>query len=392
VSTLTPGPRAGAAFWTRMPRLLRTTTLVIVGLALAVQVVLVVEAGNPVGGWVAFALALAGVLAVRREPALALGLSAAAPVAAALLGWDPVGNWSLACFVAFLLTLQQLPGLLTGVVVAAANLLASGIALGSVVPSVNPGASIAAFAAFVTAAAGSAVRGHARYWAELERRNAQTVATREAVVNRSVAEERVRIARDLHDSIGHQIAVVGMHLGAAEVHLPAAADAARADLDRARSAVQQVLSETQQILRVLRIGAEPGDLAPAPDHTLIPVLVTALRDAGLEIEATLPSSPLALAPAVSTAAYRITQEALTNAQKHGTGTVSLLIEASGRRTVAIEVVNLRTDASARRATGAGHGIIGMRERAAAAGGTLQVRADGGLFWVRAELPGGADAV
>jgi len=379
------------AFWDRLPRVLERTVLVIAALALSVQVVLVVEAGSPAGGWLAVALSASGIWVGRRDPYPGLGLTAAAPVVAALLGWDPVASWSLACFVAFLLTLRSLPGLLTGAVVGAANLTASWIDLGTVLPSQNPGASIAACAAFVTAAAGSAIRGHRQYWAELEHRTAQAVATRDAAVNRSVAEERVRIARDLHDSIGHQIAVVNMHLGAAEVHLPVGADASRSDLRAARAAVQEVLRETQQILQVLRVGSEEQTVAPTPGHALLPGLVASFREAGMAVEATLPARPPDLPPAVSAAVYRIAQEALTNAQRHGAGSASILVEHAPGGQVVVEVVNARADAVRRGSSPGGNGIVGMRERAAAAGGTLRVRADGHLFWVRAELPSGSTA-
>lgn len=386
VTTPVPRSRAGTAFWTRVPRLLERTVLVIAALALSVQVVIVVEAGSPAGGWLAIALSATGIWVGRRDPYPGLGLTAAAPLVAALLGWDPIASWSLACFVAFWLTLRSLPGLLTGAVVGTANLVASGISLGTVLPSQNPGASIAAFAAFVTASAGSAIRGHRQYWAELEQRTAQAIATREAAVHRSVAEERVRIARDLHDSVGHQIAVVNMRLGAAEVHLPDGADASRSDLQAARAAVQDVLRETQQILQVLRVGTDDQTVAPTPGHELLPDLVTSLREAGMAIEATLPDEPLDLPHAVSAAIYRIAQEALTNAQKHGTGSASLLVQDVPAGHIVVEVVNPRTEA-ARRATSPGrNGIVGMRERASAAGGSLHVRADGHLFWVRAELP------
>jgi signal transduction histidine kinase len=386
VTVPAPRSRAGTAFWNRLPRVLERTVLVIVALALSVQVVIVVEAGNPVGGWLAIVLSSAGIGVRHRDPHLGLGLTAAAPVGAALLGWDPIASWSLACFVAFLLTLRSLPGLLTGAVVGAANLTASWISLGTALPSQNPGASIAACAAFVTASAGSAIRGHRQYWSELERRTAQAIATREAAVNRSVAEERVRIARDLHDSVGHQIAVVNMRLGAAEVHLPADAEASRADLGAARAAVQEVLRETQQILQVLRVGTEEQTVAPTPGHALLPDLIASFREAGLEVEATLPEQPLDLPPAVGAAVYRIAQESLTNAQKYGTGSASILLERTPGERIVVEVVNPRTDAARRGSSPGGNGIIGMRERAAAAHGSLQVRADGHLFWVRAELP------
>jgi signal transduction histidine kinase len=149
------------------------------------------------------------------RPRVGLVLVAASPLAASLAGAEPIFFWSIACFAAFLFTLRGLPGLLTGIVIGAANLTAAGLASGSIAPSVDPGASIGAFVALVASAAGSAIVGHRKYWFELEQRTREAIATREAAVKRSVAEERVRIARDLHDSVGHKIAVVGDDLPAA---------------------------------------------------------------------------------------------------------------------------------------------------------------------------------
>ena len=375
--------------WSRGPRILEITTLVVIGLAVAVELFTIARAGHPAGGYVALTLTTAGVAVGYRHRHLGLVVVAAGPLSAAALGWDPIAEWSIACFAAFVFTLRGLSGLQAGLVVGSANLAAAGLAAGTVAISTNPGASIACFTALVAAAAGSAIRGHRQYWFELEQRTREAIATREAAVNRSVAEERLRIARDLHDSVGHQIAVVSMHLGSAEVHLPAGADAARGDIVSARAGVQAVLRETQQILRVLRVGGDAESLAPTPEHGRIPALVDSYRSAGLQIEASLSDLSRRLAPNVSAAAFRIVQEALTNAQRHGTGAVSLRMNITDDGVVTIEVVNVRRPGPA--PTGTGHGLVGMRERATSAGGSLEVRADNGLFWIRADLPATAEA-
>jgi signal transduction histidine kinase len=372
--------------WSRGPKLLEVATLTVIVVAVAAELVILLRTPPPAGSWIALALTAAGVGIGYRHPHVGLVMVAASPLTATLSGAEPIFFWSIACFAAFLFTLRGLPGLLTGVVIGAANLTAAGLASGSIAPSVDPGASIGAFVALVASAAGSAIVGHRKYWFELEQRTREAIATREAAVNRSVAEERVRIARDLHDSVGHKIAVVSMHLGAAEVHLPPDARAARADLESARAGVQSVLRETQQILRVLRVGADGGALAPTPQHGHIPDLVESYRAAGLTIEASLPDLSRPLGPSTSAAAFRITQEALTNAQRHGTGAVSLHIEITDESAVVIEVVNVRRPTAAGRETSnGGQGLVGMRERAESAGGHLDVRIDEKLFWVRAEL-------
>ncbi|MGY4857861.1 sensor histidine kinase [Cryobacterium sp. AP23] len=379
------GPRA--PLWSRGGSALETVTTVIMVVAILVEAVLVVQAGFPLGGVLALLTIAASVGLIGRYPYLALGLVAAAPLIAAVLGWAPISNWTIACFAAFLLALRGLSGLLTGAVIAAANLASVWLVSGTVDPTVNPETSVAAFAAVATAAAGSAVRESRRYWQELERRTTDAIATREAAVDRSVAEERLRIARDLHDSIGHEIAVVNMHLGSAEVHLPAEADASRADLAAAQRSVKAVLRETQQILRVLRVGSDADLLAPTPEHGRIPELVESYRLAGLEIEATLPDLTRPLDPQVSAAAYRITQEALTNAHKHGTGVISLRVDVDDDGAVGIEVVNMhRPGVVDPTAVGGGHGLVGMQERAASTGGRVEVKSDHSLFWMTATLP------
>lgn len=373
--------------WSRNGRGLETVIVVVMVIAVVVELIMVIQAGFPIGGVLAVLATASGLAFIRRYPSLALGLVAAGPLLAALLGWAPISGWTIACFAALLLALRGQPGLLTGAVIAAANLASVWIVAGTVNPAVNAEASVAGFAAVATTAVGSAVRESRRYWRELEARTTEAILTREAAVDRSVAEERLRIARDLHDSVGHEIAVVNMHLGAADVHLPDGADASRADLAAAQRSVQAVLRETQQILRVLRVGAGSDALAPTPEHGRIPDLIESYRAAGLTIEATVTGLGVPLPLAVSAAAYRITQEALTNAQRHGSGDVSVHVDVVPDGTVVIEVVNLRRSGQApSTSAGGGHGLVGMRERAASTGGHVHVREDPRFFWLTATLP------
>jgi signal transduction histidine kinase len=206
-------------------------------------------------------------------------------------------------------------------------------------------------------------------------------------VNRSVAEERLRIARDLHDSVGHEIAVVNMYLGSAEVHLDHDRTAVESDLAAAQRSVKAVLREMQDILRVLRVGTDVASLEPTPHHGRIVALIESFRAAGLTVDATLVGLSETLASNVSVAAYRITQEALTNSQKHGSGLVSLRVTVTATETVLIEVVNVRkagTDDGL--PVGRGNGLIGMRERAASVGGSIDIRTDEGMFRVTGYLP------
>jgi signal transduction histidine kinase len=203
-----------------------------------------------------------------------------------------------------------------------------------------------------------------------------------------VAEERLRIARDLHDSVGHEIAVVSMHLGVAEVQLKANPDDASAALNAARTGVQSVLRETQEILQVLRVGEEAGSLAPTPDHSRVAGLVDSYREAGLEIDAQLSGFDHDLPRHTSTAVFRIVQEALTNAERHGQGLVSIRADITGQE-AKIEVVNL-VRADGQDTSGGGNGLVGMIERAESAGGHLAVSNDGRVFSVSARLPTGEE--
>lgn len=352
--------------------------------AIVVEFVIAAIAMN-VAGLLSAAVVAAGlVVGYRYQPYAGLALVVASPLVAAGLGWIPIHNWSIACFAAFLFTLRGLPGSLTGISIGIANFAASSWAAGTLSVNDNPEASIAGGAALVAAATGSAIRGQRQYLAQIEQRTLDAIATREAAVDRSVAEERVRIARDLHDSIGHKIAVLSMHLGAAEVHLPDDAEAVASELQAARSDVQSVLRETQEILRVLRIGTETTTVTPTPDHGRIPGLVTAYRAAGGEVDAHLSGLDRPLGQSTSAATFRIVQEALTNAERHGVGVVSVHVDVADDA-VSIEVVNLRrTDGVD--TSGGGNGLVGMRERAESAGGSLDVHTDARLFSVRAHLP------
>ncbi|GAA2592612.1 histidine kinase [Winogradskya consettensis] len=366
-------------------RVLAVAGYTVIGLSAAVEFRTIAVAGYDIGALLSLASTVAAVVVLRRFRVASLLLFAAGPLAAGLLGHNPTALWSIAVFGAFLLALRGLPGLLIAAVTGAANLAAVGFYYGSVGVSTDPSASIAAFAALVAASAGSAVRTHQQYRDELEGRARAALESREAAVRQGLAEERVRIARDLHDSVGHQIAVVSMHLGAAEVRLAGDPQSAAADLGAARVAVQAVLLETQQILRVLRIGGDNAPPAPTPSHERIGDLVAGFRAAGMTVEAVLPDLTRPLAAHVSQAAYRIAQEALTNAQRHGTGAVSLRVAFLPEDTLTLEVVNVSAGSP-----GAGHhggnGIVGMRERAQAAGGSLDARGDDNLFRVYARLP------
>jgi signal transduction histidine kinase len=219
---------------------------------------------------------------------------------------------------------------------------------------------------------------------------AQTlVAASEAAAGAALAEERARIARELHDVIAHSVSVMGVQAGAARTMIDTDPDAARDALRSVEATARSSVGELQRLLAVLRDqdGADT-DRAPQPGLSQLPALVEQVRTAGLPVELSV-TGTAALPAGVDLAAYRIVQEALTNALKHARARTEVTVECSAAL-VRIEV----RDAGAghrRPRNAAGHGLVGMRERAQLYGGTVHAgpHPDGG-FVVRACLPVGSE--
>ncbi len=230
-------------------------------------------------------------------------------------------------------------------------------------------------------AAGDAVRSQRAIMAAARERASRAEATREEEAQRRVVEERLHIARELHDVVAHQIAVITVQAGVAGHLLDTDPAQAREALDHVRSAGQSVLSEMSTILGVLR--EDPADHQPVQGLEGVDALVVEARRAGLAVTLRVSGAPAELTPVVNLAAFRLVQESLTNARKHGGG--SALVEiAHEERSLRIDVTN---PAGPQPATAPGLGLVGMRERVLTAGGTLEVgsRTDG-AFRVHVELP------
>jgi signal transduction histidine kinase len=207
-------------------------------------------------------------------------------------------------------------------------------------------------------------------------------ARAEAQARRVAAEERLRIARDLHDVLGHSLGGIAVQSSTGRLALDAGApDAARDALVAIESASRESMREVREVLGMLRDSGAPG-LEALDD------LVGTSRAAGLTVEVARHGDLAGLPPDTSRTAYRVVQEALTNAAKHaGPGRVRVAV----RRTaglLAVEVVDEGRGAPAAGSTGPpGHGLVGMRERVTAAGGTMAAGPDSGIGWrVRVELP------
>jgi signal transduction histidine kinase len=189
----------------------------------------------------------------------------------------------------------------------------------------------------------------------------------------AVAEERARIARDLHDSAGHAINVIAVRAGAARLHNDP--ERSRRALEAIEELARETLGDFDQILRTLRETTPPG-------LGSLETLLAQHNSGGLDVTLRAAGPPRALAGSVDQAAYRILQEALTNAARHGCGTarVEVVFRADA---VELTVTNpVRTGAMPR----AGHGLIGMRERATLIGGSLDAGRENGTFRVHAALP------
>jgi signal transduction histidine kinase len=238
---------------------------------------------------------------------------------------------------------------------------------------------------FGGAAAGDSVRMRRAYIAEVTERARQAEMSREEEARRQVMNERLRIARELHDVVAHHIAVISVHAGAAGHVLRDEPDKVWPVLGHIRAAADTVLEEMKSVVSVLRDPDDVRSTEPAPGMERLHELLTGLGAMGFAVRHRQHGEPRPLPAVVNLAAYRIVQEALTNAHRYGDGDAVLELEYTVD-TLRVDITN-RIAAAGSGRPGSGFGLLGMRERAAAARGTIQVGpVAGGRFRVRAELP------
>jgi signal transduction histidine kinase len=205
---------------------------------------------------------------------------------------------------------------------------------------------------------------------------------RELLAERAVAEERVRIAQELHDVVAHNVSLIVVQAQA--LGATAGDERVRAATDGIAGLGRETMTEMHRTLKVLRAGAEP-ELAPQPGLADLDALLERTRGAGVGIDLTVEGEPRALPQSVDLSAYRIVQEALTNVVKHA-GRAHTTVTL-GYRPDALELTIADSGDGPPRETAGGHGLIGMRERTALFGGTLTAGPrDGHGFEVRASLP------
>jgi signal transduction histidine kinase len=222
------------------------------------------------------------------------------------------------------------------------------------------------------------------------RRQAVSMAAHTAALRRqaeqAAAAERARIARELHDIVAHHLSVIVLQAGGAR----AAGRPAGATLEKIENSARQALAETRRLLGVLRDPDEDTGLAPQPGIGDLDTLAASVQAAGLPVNLVISGDRAALPAAVEVSVYRIVQEALTNALKHAGPARADVTIGCAQDTITIEVTDDGIGEPAPPAPAGGHGLAGMRERAAVFGGDLAAGPrPGGGFAVRARLPLGS---
>jgi signal transduction histidine kinase len=230
---------------------------------------------------------------------------------------------------------------------------------------------------------------------QLEERTAELERAREELARRAVVEERLRLARELHDVVAHAMSVIAVQSGVgAHIANTQPKEAAKA-LAAIEATSRAALTELRRLLGVLRQADEPqGDLAPVPGLADLEGLLAEVAKAGLAVKLQVNGTRPPLPAGVDLSAYRIVQEALTNVVKHAGSARAQVVVGYGDQDVTVEVTDdgrgAVTSVSDGR-VGAGHGLVGMRERVQAFGGELEVGPrPGGGFRVAARLPLAAD--
>ncbi len=364
--------------------------LILTGFLLAVTTAQAHFAGGAhrigVGGYL-LVVGAAMALALRRQlPLLAYAGSLACAGAYLLIG-DPPGPILLAPFlglVALLGAKRSLPIWITSAV--------GGAALLSAVHGAVNGWSwpVAVFAGIwlcLAAAAGVALDARRRFLRESRARAEWTQRSREEEARRRTVEERLRIAREMHDVIGHSLAVITLQAGVAEHLLASRPEEARKAVTAIRGVSKQALTELRTELAALRgDGLADADRRPTPGLSAVPALASQMRDAGLRVDLDLPKGDYQIPEIVSTAAYRIVQESLTNVARHAGSEARAMVRAVLELDrLELEIVD--DGSGVGDPPSEGGGLQGMRERVTALAGGFSAhgRPEGG-FRVWASLP------
>jgi signal transduction histidine kinase len=236
--------------------------------------------------------------------------------------------------------------------------------------------------------------------AELAERAARLERERAADARRAVAEERTRIARELHDVVAHHVSMMVVQAEAGPVAVERDPTRAAGAFEAIAATGRQALVEMRRLLGVLRGDGEPApSLAPQPGLAQLPSLVEQVGRAGLEVELVMEGAEAALPPGIDLSAYRIVQEALTNALRHGASGQARVLVRYGERDLVLQIHNGVESAPGRRQGDpdrqdrrSGRGLLGMKERVRVFGGELRAGPEpDGSFTVTARIPIGTMA-
>jgi signal transduction histidine kinase len=236
---------------------------------------------------------------------------------------------------------------------------------------------------------GYALRERASHAEEAEARAVEAEREREAAARIAVAEERARIARELHDVVAHSVSVMVLQVGAVRHNLPDGLDEDRDALGRVEQAGRAALAEMRRLLGAMRREGDGVALAPQPGLDNLDALLEEVDRAGLPVELHREGEPFALPRALDLSAYRIVQEGLTNALKHARASRADVTVHYGDEELRIEVRDDGQGAATN--DGLGHGLVGIRERVKIYGGDMSAGAspEGGyLLEARLPLAGG----
>jgi signal transduction histidine kinase len=312
-----------------------------------------------------FAAAAISLVGWRSIPLVAFGASLACTVLFLWLGYSP-GPIYLAPFAGLLVLVARSSA---ATWVSAAIVSAAALALARSASGWSPG--ILAFVVVwlaATALFAAGVRVRRGFQAEVDSRELYEALSREEERRRKTAEDRLRIARDVHDVVGHSLAVISLQAGVAEHLLRSRPDDAQRAVAAIRSVSKEALSQLRTELAQLRgeDGAAPAAGAP-PGLAEVPALVESLRAAGVAVELEVNDARRPVPEIVSAACYRIVQEALTNVARHaGPGTAATVRLAAADDAIEVEVLDDGPGTTSPNADG--RGILGMRDRTTALGG------------------------
>lgn len=232
--------------------------------------------------------------------------------------------------------------------------------------------------------AGRVIRGKRLEAVRLTARAAELEHEREEKARLAVEEERARMARELHDIVAHAISLIVVQARAGRRTLPGEADLTRESLDTIEETGRQALTEMRRLVGILRTEGQEPALAPQPGLRQLDALVAQFSEAGLPVELEVDGEPRELPPGIDLSAYRIVQEALTNALKYaGPGAARVVVRY---RPDELELKIVDTGSGAEAGEDGGHGLVGMKERVSLFGGEIEAGREDGGFAVRARLP------